>query len=225
MTTDQQIAEFERLLEDQSIELNPELELYLCDVPFWGRSLKHPLVFQHPLYSPGLANRALEQKKAALIAARKCGDWHSYIFLHERPYRNEAYDKLLPADMGSGERAQLLASVWTDCENIHQLLDWWDATFERTDGKQMMTDEDRDAFEELPERIELWRGGCNDGGWSWTLEKKVARFFADRGINESTGTLLHAWIAKDDVYAYLTSRQESEILVMDLDALELVNDE
>jgi hypothetical protein len=84
-------------------ELVPELRPYVCDWPPFGKMLDHPLVrvtqldarFKNAL--PGtprtnveLANRSYRDKRAQLTAAVDSKDWHSYVFLHERPHRLDA---------------------------------------------------------------------------------------------------------------------------------------
>ena len=197
-----------------------ELAACVYDSEGFGPMLKHPLVFSVPLSLPGLANRALVQKRAALARAIEAEDWHSVVFLHERPYRVEAlidyvtgHDEdgvalpLMAADLDGRE---LAASVWVDSENIPQCMDDWTALFAST--SLWLGDEDeQEAFAALPDPIPAWRGEIDDGGWSHTTDELVAKFFATRfGANAAITKVL---IPKDKVFGYLTRRGESELLV------------
>jgi hypothetical protein len=128
---------------------------------------------------------------------------------------------------------QIARSVWMDCENIPQTLSLWKMVFllsrherlyETTSqsnvqppllGEGWMTAEDLAAYAELPQTLTVYRGECNDGGISWTTDRKVAKFFAHRNINESTGRVLKRKIQKNAIFAYFTSRSESEVLLIE----------
>lgn len=214
-------------------DLCEELKSYIREGPL-GAMLAHPLVHEIR-FLPGLANRQLEQKKRELEECVQDKDYLKYVFLHERPYRLEALLSLVDdssLDMGSGEFAKIAREVWVDSENINQLLPQWKQVFRVTDGNNWMDAEERRAFSELPKVFTVYRGECDDGGISWTLREDVARFFANRGnINGATGIVTRGLIDKDAtfaylrarkraeappcVFAYLTSRNEEEILVVD----------
>lgn len=202
-------------------ELHPDLAPYLMQtggglgLPL----LAHPLV-HHVLPTNGMANRMYAQKKAALDAAIEACDWEAVIHLHERPYRCDA---LIDYGLGRDEEgvpfsvknfpnlADITAFVWTDSENIHQHVDDWLAiTSGHVPGEPLLLG-DQHEFAKLPDRIEVWRGDCNDGGWSWSLDRDVALFFCRRwGENND---LLHGWVDKHYVFGYLPNRSESEVMV------------
>jgi len=111
---------------------------------------------------------------------------------------------------------ELARSVWTDSENISQNLSEWHRIWHHTeDGSLWM---DRTASKKvaaLPRNVTLWRGECEDGGWSWSLSRKVASFFALRGINGSKGIVTKAVIPRELVYTYFGQRKEQEVIVLD----------
>lgn len=200
-------------------ELCDELAEHVYDSEGFGPMLKHPLVFSVPLTLPGLANRALEQKTASLARAIERKDWHTVVFLHERPYRLAAFidyvtgrdedGGALPLGQDEDER-DLAATVWVDSENIPQCMDDWTALFAST-SLWLGDAEEREAFDALPDPITAWRGEIDDGGWSHTTDEKIARFFATRfGANAE---IIKVEIPKDKVFGYLTRRGESELLV------------
>ena len=74
-------------------ELDPELEPWVDPDGPLGPMLKHPLVYSI-LHTPGLnalVNAQLKAKTAAVRRARAEREWSRYIYLHERPYRLDAF--------------------------------------------------------------------------------------------------------------------------------------
>lgn len=222
---DKQMEALADLIAMKHEELHPDLKPYLLtgegslDLPI----LAHPLV-HHVLPTNGIANRVYAQKKAALDEAIEAEDWETVIHLHERPYRCEA---LIEFGLGRDEYdvplsvkdfphlREITAWVWTDSENIHQHVDDWAAIFAGHEPGEPLLLGDQEAFDALPThegRIEVWRGDCNDGGWSWSTDRKIAEFFCARwGENND---LLHGWANKHDVFGYLPDhRGESEVMV------------
>ncbi len=208
------------LIDAMQEPLHPDLNPYVCDTDF-GPMLKHPLVTQIIGIVPGFANKQYERKKAMLHKARLNGDLHRQIFLHERPWRTGVLENIWLADRDLAPEilGPLARDVWTDSENIHENLDFWSEFFAETQCSHWSTEDDwRELFEiaRFPdERLTVYRGECNDGGWSWTLDWPTAKFFATRGINESANVVTTGRVERRHVMAYLPSRGESEVLVKD----------
>jgi hypothetical protein len=79
----------------------------------------------------------------------------------------------------------------------------------------MMTDEDKQAFNALPEVVTVYRGcqkGLNENGLSWTTDKDKAEFFAHRFRKQ--GIILKRQVRKSEIVAMLTGRGESEVIVL-----------
>jgi hypothetical protein len=87
--------------------------------------------------------------------------------------------------------------------------------FKGTNGQDWMRPEELAEFKALPKVIKIHRGECNDGAVSWSRSLDIARFFAARGVNQSTGMVTSGYVDKADVFAYLTGRGEQEIIVTD----------
>jgi hypothetical protein len=101
--------------------LDPELQPWVEDGPI-GPMLKHPLVYQIGIIN-GWANRSLRYKQEALTRATEERDWHTVVFLHERPWRADALYKLVQVygdALPDQTYWELVGSVWTDSENIWQ---------------------------------------------------------------------------------------------------------
>jgi hypothetical protein len=181
--------------------------------------LRHPLVYMVPVLLPGQANRAYEHKRKAIAEAVESEDWHTVVFLHERPYRLKALiDHVTGRDEEGNplpmedEHSALVADVWVDSENIEQNIeDWKDLLLNgQVKGMWLGTEAERAAFDALPDPIPAWRGGV-DGCWSWTTDIKVAEFFANRF--DAGRPVRHAMIPKADCFGYLTRRGEAELMV------------
>ena len=100
--------------------LHSDLRLYVeYREPF--PMLRHPFVFSVP-YFPNMndyINKMYLQKKGLIEKSLKTKHYDNYIFLHERPYRLQAFldieNKLSPKKYW-----ELLAGIWVDSENIWQ---------------------------------------------------------------------------------------------------------
>jgi hypothetical protein len=57
-------------------------------------------------------------KREAVAKAAEDGDWESYVFLYERPYRLDAFLRVpYDSDDDAPVYYQLLRSVWVDTES------------------------------------------------------------------------------------------------------------
>lgn len=211
--------------------LDPELEPYVEHIDLFGRGdipiLRHPLVYSIPLGPPGLVNEQFRTKKAALERYEAKEDWHTVVFLHERPYRVDILYRLAyRLDMEQRLTPELFwrlcREVWIDTENAGHLSDVWDALFEEffSDGHEhMMDDEEKAYLAALTEPITVYRGcveGVNEDGLSWTLHRGQAMWFALRFHEIKEGgipVVLKAQVNRDEIVAYLTGRNEEEILL------------
>lgn len=223
MNREEQIAQAMDLAEMATEELHPDLQPWVEEIPDLGRALKHPLVFEVPLMLPGMTNRLYAQKRAALERAQDEGDWHTCIWLHERPYRTEALIEYAVGEDDAGhpwplarhgqEVRDLAADVWVDSENLEQYAEEWNHMLADAEPDDLLlaSAEEREEFAALPERLTVYRGDIADGGWSWSLDPKVAEFFARRFGGDAP--LVKGTVAKADVLGYLTRRNEAEVLV------------
>jgi hypothetical protein len=118
----------------------------------------------------------------------------------------------------------LLGELWVSFDNIglHGYDLFW-AIHERVPDmdsviRELMNDEERMAFEALPEQITIYRG-CgpkNIFGFSWSLDRKIAaKFpFSSRYRTEEP-KLLTATISKYRAAALKLARREQEVIVFD----------
>jgi hypothetical protein len=212
------LAEMEDLKAMVEEPLHPDLAEWVEEGQF-GPMLRHPLVYSVPLMMPGYANRSYAYKQRKLAEAIEEKDWHSVVFLHERPHRLNAlieyvtgrdeYGDALCVVGSTLDVMELVADVWVDSENINQnLIDWRALICNGEGGLWLGTQDEQTEFDALSDPIAAYRGG-SVGDWSWTTDIKIAKFFANR----SDLTIRGALIPKADCFGYLTRRGESELLV------------
>lgn len=214
--TDQVLADFKAMLERANEPLHPDLEPYMEDMSGGLRMLRHPLVYQVPFWSNGSANLQYEHKKKAVEQALDDRNYNRVVFLHERPYRLEAFIHLVRS-LNDVEYWRLLSDIWIDTENQHAYLQEWRALLksDRECREEMMSDEDKVAFSALPTLVTVYRGcqkGLNENGLSWTTDRNKAEFFAHRFRKQ--GMVLERQVRKSEIVAMLTGRGESEVIVL-----------
>lgn len=206
---------FEQLMDERNVELHPDLQPYLED-GILGPQLRHPLVYAVPLWTKAHANHMYEQKKSDLEKAIAEKKYSQIIFLHERPYRLEAFVQITK-ELSDKEYWSLLESVWTDTENGWQNLPTWRALFwsKRPGRENLMDENERFTLANLPETVEIYRGclnGINEDGMSWTLNRDKAEFFANRF--SKGGIVLSKQINKSDIIAVFNGRGEAEVICL-----------
>jgi hypothetical protein len=145
-------AQLEELMARQE-ELDPELEPWLVhDGPF-GTCLKHPLVFSiiHAPPMNAFVNAQLKQKQRRLREARAEEKWETFVWLHERPYRLDAFTHV-SWHLDGPDYWKLLGRVWTDTENSWQnWATWREVLTADPEGREMMSSEDvRSVFTLAP---------------------------------------------------------------------------
>jgi len=218
--------------------LRPELRRF---VTFGGR---FGSVFDHPLHSQiGLESLAgepsghrasgldcindiVEEKTRLLDQARAERDWNSFVFLHQRPYRIDALAEVMEVERPS-RLWPLVGDVWLDSAAPSDSEDLWEEVWSRAftqSGKRrktslrVMSPAERRALDELPETITVWRGCSREGavdGFSWTLDREMAIWFAYRfgGRGDEPAILAEVSVSKESVLAYFERRRESEVVL------------
>ena len=202
-------------------DLHPELAGYLTKEAPLDR-LQHPLVYAVPYLEQmnNHYNRRYEYVKAEVAKALEDGDFFRYVFSHERPYRVNAFIHCIANYTVSDEDYwELLGSIWGDSENIWQNLTKWKRLLRsKRPHRARFMEEDREKLKDLPQQLKVYRGcirGKNEKGLSWTLDKDRAKWFSNR-LRQKTqnACVLEKEIPKSKVFAYLTRRGESEIVIL-----------
>lgn len=211
--TDWQLYQ-ERMKDELSQELLPELLPYV-EQGSLGEQLRHPLLYQVPLLNNGGANRLYKFKLQETQRALAEGNWNSYVWLHERPYRIDAFIEV--ADKMSDRCYwETLAVIWSDTENGWQNLSEWQRLFDsdRPERRYLMDEFDFQAYSNLPDVVTVYRGcqkNQNENGLSWTFDKEKAQFFATRLGKQ--GIVLEKTVNKNQIVAVLLGRNEQEVII------------
>lgn len=214
----------------KEVPLDPELKMYLRRLGAKGwQCIQHPLVYAVP-YTPNtnnMYNKQLEWKKQMLEEAKSSGNLRAWVFAHERPYRLDAFRRW-PLPMTDQDYWETLGAIWSDSENIWQHLSQWKIYLSSSrPGKEwFMDEEEREAFEKLPENLTIYRGyqkWRNKRGLSWTLNKDKAVWFSRRFVTRERrdkAAVDRRVVPKSSVFAYLTGRGEEEIILVPSAAVE-----
>lgn len=128
-------------------------------------------------------------------------------------------------DLSDCEYWKHISNLYMHINRQYELLPLLKAVFTSTKRKDkhcLMTGEDIKYLKSLPDEIEIHRGMTvkesknKDYGISWTLDKKVAEFFAykhpDNQFLDEEKTVFSLTIPKKEVIAYFGGRQEEEII-------------
>jgi hypothetical protein len=92
----------------------------------------------------------------------------------------------------------------------------------RAGREYMMDDEEREKFAALPDTFTVYRGHqfVNERGYSWTLDRAKARWFAKRLYDPARGcSVAERTVQKHECAALFLGRGEQEIVIFgELDA-------
>lgn len=202
-------------------EIHPDLEDYVSDCGS-GMMVHHPLVIQNFRGDATRVNQIYRDKLEECARAEEDGKWRTYIAMHEKPYRLGAL--LYATDRGletsPTEYWSLVASVWIGSENIYQDLDNWRRVWlaDIPEREACMSSDDRSMLAGLPDNVPVWRGtgyGTNVNGFSWTLDRTKAEWFATRR-RASESFLVEGTVDKSEVFAYFGERNEREIVSLNV---------
>ena len=122
---------------------------------------------------------------------------------------------------------EVLRNAYQSSDNTyHQRLNIIESFLEKEPKSEMFMESlERENLESLPEEITIYRGMTlsvfNSGvfGISWTLDPKVAHFFAfTYGRNFATKNekkMIHKMtVSKKQIFAYLADRDEKEVIFL-----------
>jgi len=202
--------------------IDGELEDYVYEDPVFGLSIQHPLFLWFARITPevvDLINASFAKKRASADEALRQKNWGRYIYLHERPYRIDAFEDIMD-ELTDQEYWSRLSDIWVDSENIGQQPDRWRNLLlsERGSRESFMTEDERAEFAALQPQFTVYRGYSENDqeefGMSWSTDAGVAEWFARRFAREDDKIFMEEMeVSKDDVFAYLTRRGEEEIIL------------
>ena len=216
-------------------DLNEELIDHIDEDSPFGVFLRHPLlVTVYVEEMNAYYNYQYLGKRKQADKALKKKDWNRWIWLHERPFRLDAF-LFICRDIPAKEYWTLLREIWIDTEGPGGNQDIWLELFNRPYPKRrkMMTGKERRtlANEGRSGELNIYRGYVDgldsedseyieedrdrESGISWTLDYNKAEWFARRFLSGGTGhgVVAEAICKPKDVIAYFESRGEKEIVV------------
>ena len=197
-----------------------------------------PIVVQHPFTDTGITatkqgssfrmiNLLEDQKgltewrKDRIRFITEADDVYSIYMQVTKPYAlsflKEIEDYISKEDLSA-----LLRSIWMRIEFVSDnpvyTKDQFVRLFRKCDPQTLMEPDEYEAYQSFPDTLEIYRGVRKDSkkveGMSWTTNKSVAYWFADRFAGKaSSGDVYKAVINKRDVLAYFTGRTEDEVVV------------
>ena len=195
-----------------------------------------PVVVQHPFTSSGMIaipsdegikhvdiTKSPEElvswqnyMKAQIDEAKSA--YHIYMMTN-KPY-SMTFLKFAKPHLSQKDFSEILADAWIRSENPNL-----DKNFKQKELLQMFKDaaphilmdkDEQKQLAELDDTVTVYRGvttynAKNIKALSWTLEQKIAEWFANRFGED--GTVYEAQIPKQHIYALLNGRGESEVIV------------
>lgn len=175
-------------------------------------ALRHPLVFSVPYLAMenNRLNLLYEKKKQMLAKAIADNDLNKIVFLHERPYRLEAFVEH-SSEVSDETYWSAFASIWIDTENFFQNhSQWHEMLLQRPNSHLMMSAEEIQYLNKLPDEVTIYRGTkYAKNGMSWSVSKDRAKWFANR----VGGSLYVTTVHKENIFAYFNRRDEDEIVI------------
>ena len=218
-------------------KLHKELKPYLQKGPTF-EVIKHPLVFAVPYFKSDFENdhlnKTLQFKKEYIQNCISKKEPHSYIFMHEKPYRLQAFYAAMDEHKIIKEYSptywKLLRDVWVTSENVWEYDMEWRILLnsKNKNAEKFMTLSERKALDKMfkdSETIEIYRGACerNKNGLSYSLEKGIAQWFANRFAVKNSGQftgrerqVYTKRVRREDIFAYIKNSEEEIILFWNL---------
>jgi hypothetical protein len=195
-------------------KLHPALKPWVMDSAL-GPMVKHPFLYFNLAggMMAGQANKAYVWKIKVRREYLDERNWWGYLMAHERPYRMLVLERLWQRKrITKQELREILLDIWTDTEMPQNNQDVPVMLFH---AAGFISDKPK-HWVQLPEEITLYRGVDGEleltaDGPSWTLDLKIARFFAFRfGAH---GTVYRYVANKSEALAHITDREEAEIIL------------
>ena len=219
--TDMERTDFAALMHKVE-ELDFTLRLCIQDMGHGTTFIKHPLINTPYIPQMNAYNNALyHAKKKSLEEYEAAKNWDQAIWIHERPWRIEAFERYA-GFMEPDAAAKMLLDVWQDCEHPYSHRRLWLKLFDAyRSSTVLMTTAAHLLIEDAPP-ITLYRGmGKAESnkhygmlGLSWTLDRPIAEWFAKRYRALARGAFVaEAQVDVKGVLAYLPTRAEQEVII------------
>lgn len=149
----------------------------------------------------------------------KLENYNSFLILVSTPYL-PIFFQLTNRYLSDKDYAEALEFVWTGTEfpnkdpNINKRD--WISYFKKADRNLLMSNEELEVYNNLPNEVEIYRGINSYGnykGLSWSLDYEKAKWFSTRYDEGKTGKVYNGTIDKKYIFAYFNGRNEFEVVV------------
>lgn len=132
-----------------------------------------------------------------------------------KPYYKPIFFESIKDYLSKKDFAKILADYWVaygimDAPKT-KFLSW----FQEADKSYLMSKREQKKFNALPEKVTIYRGVNNPGykyGFSWTLDKRIAYWFANRYENKES-YVYECTVDKKDLVCYFEIRNEEEVII------------
>lgn len=144
-----------------------------------------------------------------------------HIFFRMLTKYHLAFLKHVKMYMSKDDFEYHLAYAWVASENPNQdvnvsvteLIQWFSAA----DRRNLMGEDELGYYNALPDKVKIYRGvavgRAERQGLSWTCNRETAEWFSHRFDTKTKhGYIIEGEVDKADIFAYLNSRGEDEIL-------------
>lgn len=144
-------------------------------------------------------------------------DYQQFSIIVNKPYLLTFF-KYTKDFLSNEDYSKFLSTAWTYTEypnsdvnvSTRELIYY----FKKADKSVLMSKDELEAYNKLEDLIAVYRGvkpGAKVRALSWTTDRRVARWFADR--YKKNGNVYKGVIAKKDIFAYFLSRNEYEVVI------------
>ena len=201
-----------------------------------GKTKFSPMIIKHPFSDSGITMVRNEEGNFETVDLTKKEDlekWRKQVeqmiaraesafelhMIVTKPYAL-VFLQYISDYLSAKDYAEILSSSWLRSENPNldpnftkrQLL----GLFQKAEPSLLMDKNEYAKFEKLDDRVTSYRGvtsynARNKKALSWTLDEKIAEWFAKRYGQE--GTVYEAQISKDHISALFDGRAEAEVIV------------
>ena len=201
-----------------------------------GKTEFTPMIIKHPFSDSGITmikNESGDFETVDLTKDEELNKWRKHteqiimsadsaFELHmmiTKPYAL-VFLRYISNYLSAQDYADILSSSWLMSENPNLDPNFNKSTllglFKRAVPSMLMDENEYAKYEKLDDTITVYRGVTsynekNKKALSWTLDEKVAEWFAKRFGQE--GTVYEAQISKEHIYALFDGRAEAEVIV------------
>ena len=211
--------------------LGPTLER--PEVSLLGSSSTRMFRVTHRLYSATCeaadvpaAKQEVDRRITQFAEAVRSEDWVECLRLLRPKYRVN-YLNAIRNKCALRTFCSLLRYILTDGCYLKPEWTLLHRTFQRLQAERatghdfqplIMSPREQSRFRDLPEIVDVWRGSGDSGlGWTWTLDRYTARWFASKYAKANAqrqGFVHKARVSKDQVLALLTDAPVGEETVL-----------